>query len=129
MACTKPKNHRLAAELWTLSELAKYTRRHTPSAENLSLSKAEKATIWRKLSANEIRPQKKYYLERRDPDFDLKMQEILMVYQKVNLQNDQPSTDTSPQGGLLYRLMRNLASRQSKILQPTCRQNQCSTQA
>ena len=34
----------------------------------------------------------KDYLERRDPDFDRKMQEILIVYQEVNLQND---TNTS----------------------------------
>lgn len=99
IACTKPKDHGLAAELWTLSELAKYTRNHAPSAGYVSLSKAAKATVWRILSANDIRPHKiKYYLERRDPDFDLKMQEVLMVYQEVNLQNDQQSTDNSPPG-------------------------------
>ena len=92
LACTKPKDHGLAAELWTYSELAKYTRKKAPSAGHPSLSKAVKATIWRILSANEIRPHKiKYYLERRDPDFEQKMQEVLMVYQEVNLQNDQES--------------------------------------
>lgn len=90
LACTKPKDHGLAAELWTFSELAKYTRKNAPPAGYPSLSKAAKATIWRILSANEIRPHKiKYYLERRDPDFEQKMQEVLMVYQEVNLQNDQ----------------------------------------
>ena len=90
LACTKPKDHGLAAELWTFSELAKYTRKNAPPAGHPSLSKAAKATIWRILSANEIRPHKiKYYLERRDPDFEQKMQEVLMVYQEVNLQNDQ----------------------------------------
>lgn len=90
LACTKPKDHGLAAELWTFSELAKYTRKNAPPAGHPSLSKAAKATIWRILSANAIRPHKiKYYLERRDPDFEQKMQEVLMVYQEVNLQNDQ----------------------------------------
>ena len=89
LACTKPKDHGLAAELWTLNELAKYTREHAPAAGYPCLSKAAKATIWRILSANEIRPHKiKYYLERRDPDFEQKMHEVLMVYQDVNLQND-----------------------------------------
>ncbi len=89
LACTKPKDHGLAAELWTLNELAKYTREHAPAAGHPCLSKAAKATIWRILSANEIRPHKiKYYLERRDPDFEQKMHEVLMVYQDVNLQND-----------------------------------------
>ena len=94
LACTKPKDHGLAAELWTYNALAKYTREHAPSAGYSCLSKAVKATIWRILSANEIQPHKiKYYLERRDPDFEQKMQEVLMVYQEVNLQNDTQSVD------------------------------------
>ena len=94
LACTKPKDHGLAAEFWTYSELAKHTRKNAPSAGHPSLSKAAKATIWRILSANEIQPHKiKYYLERRDPDFERKMQEVLMVYQEVNLQNDQAPVD------------------------------------
>jgi transposase len=94
LACTKPKDHGLAAELWTYNELAKYTRKYAPSAGHPSLSKAAKATIWRILSADEIQPHKiKYYLERRDPDFERKMQEVLMVYQEVNLQNDQKPVD------------------------------------
>lgn len=88
-ACTKPKEHGLAAELWTYSALANYTKEHAPDAGHQCLSKAVKATIWRILSANEIRPHKiKYYLERRDPEFERKMQEVLMVYKEVNLQND-----------------------------------------
>ncbi len=97
LACTKPKDHGLAAELWTYRELAKYTRKHAPSAGHASLSKAVKATVWRILSANDIRPHKiKYYLERWDPDFEQKMQEVLMVYQEINLQNDQPTSDSLP---------------------------------
>jgi len=99
LACTKPKEHGLAAELWTYSALAKYTRQHAPDAGHTCLAKAVKATIWRILSANEIRPHKiKYYLERRDPDFEHKMQEVLMVYQEVNLQNDSQTSGDVPPG-------------------------------
>lgn len=92
LACTKPKDHGLAAELWTYSELAKYTRKHAPGAGYDCLSSAAKATIWRILDANPIQPHKiKYYLERRDPDFEQKMQEVLIVYEEVNLQNKQQS--------------------------------------
>lgn len=99
LACTKPKDHGLAAELWTYSELAKYTRKEAPAAGHSSLSKAVKATVWRILSANEIQPHKiKYYLERRDPDFEQKMQEVLMAYQEVNLQNDQKQADNMHPG-------------------------------
>jgi len=94
LACTKPKDHGMAAELWTYSELAKYTRKHAPGKGHKCLSRAAKATIWRILSVNAVRPHKiKYYLERRDPDFEQKMQEVLMVYQEVNIQNDQDITD------------------------------------
>ncbi len=97
LACTKPKDHDLAAELWTYNELAKYTRKNAPAAGHPSLAKAAKATIWRILSANEIRPHKiQYYLERRDPDFEEKMQEVLMVYQEVNLQNDNKPDSNKP---------------------------------
>jgi len=85
LACSKPKDHGLAAELWTLSELARYARLNAPHE---CLARASKATIWRILSAHEIRPHKiKYYLERRDPEFERKMEEVLIVYQEVNLQN------------------------------------------
>lgn len=90
LACTKPKDHGLAAELWTFKELAKHSRAHAPAAGHGCLSQAAKATIWRILTADEIKPHKiEYYLERRDPDFEQKMQEVLMVYREVNLQNDQ----------------------------------------
>lgn len=94
LACTKPKDHDLAAEVWTLNALAKYTRAHAPAAGYKCLEKAAKATIWRILSANEIQPHKiQYYLERRDPEFEQKMQEVLMVYEEVNLQNDNKSSE------------------------------------
>lgn len=90
LACTKPKDHGLAAELWTFKELAKFTRTHAPGAGHGCLSKAAKATVWRILTADAVKPHKiQYYLERRDPDFEQKMREVLMVYREVNLQNDQ----------------------------------------
>jgi len=50
--------HGLAAELWTYSELAKYTRKYATEEGHSCLAKAVKATIWRILSANEIKPHK-----------------------------------------------------------------------
>jgi len=98
LGCTKPKEHGLAAELWTYSEYANYTRKHATNEGHDCLSRAVKATIWRILNANPIQPHKiKYYLERRDPDFEQKMQEVLIVYEEVNLQNKQQSgSETHP---------------------------------
>jgi transposase len=88
MACTKPKDHGLAAELWSLSALARYTRKHAPAEGHESLAMAVKATIWRIFNGAEIKPHKvQYYLERRDAQFKEKMREVLMVYQEVALQN------------------------------------------
>lgn len=88
LACTKPKDHGLAAELWSLSALARYTREHASAHGHGSIARAGKATIWRILNAGEIKPQKvQYYLERRDAQFEEKMREVLMVYQEVSLQN------------------------------------------
>lgn len=88
IACTKPTEYGMAAELWTLSALAEYTRINAPKEGYLCLQKAAKATIWRILNEAEIKPNKiKYYLERRDPEFEEKMKELLLVYKEVDLQN------------------------------------------
>ena len=88
LACRKPCDLGLAAELWTLSELARHTREHAPAAGHGSLMQAGKATIWRILNAQAIKPHRvRYYLERRDPAFEDKMREVLLVYQEVALQN------------------------------------------
>jgi hypothetical protein len=87
-ACTKPKELGYAAELWTRSSLARHVREHAAEAGYPALAKAGKATVHRILVAQPLRPEKvKYYLERRDPNFESKMREVLLVYQEVALQN------------------------------------------
>lgn len=85
VACTKPKDHGLAAELWTRSSLAKHIRRTAQAAEHPSVAQAGKSTVHVILRDAAIRPHKiKYYLERRDPEFDRKMKAVLIVYRQVN---------------------------------------------
>jgi transposase len=92
LACTKPKDHGLAAELWTLSQLAKFIGEEAEKAGFPRMAKANKTTVWRILDEHEIKPHRiRYYLERRDPDFDSKMREVLMVYREVSLQNALPT--------------------------------------
>ena len=87
IACTKPKDHGLAAELWSISALARFVGAQAASAGHPRLARAGKSTVWRILDANEIKPHKiRYYLEKRDPEFDRKMQEVLMVYREVSLE-------------------------------------------
>ena len=93
LACTKPKELGLAAELWTISGLALYVRKHAQAADHPSLSRASKSTVWRILNANEIKPHRiSYYLERRDENFDEKMREVLMVYREITMELETSSS-------------------------------------
>jgi transposase len=97
IACTKPKDHGLAAELWTISALARFVGDSAESAGFARLSNAGKSTVWRILDDNEIKPHKiRYYLEKRDPQFDRKMQEVLMVYRDVSLYREGAVHDARP---------------------------------
>jgi transposase len=88
LACSMPKDLGYAAEVWTRSALARHVRKHARKAGYASLARAAKATVHRILAEPPLHPEKvKYYLERRDSEFETKMREVLMVYQEVALQN------------------------------------------
>ncbi len=89
LACKKPTEYGYAAETWTRSALAKHVRNHALETGHECLKKAAKATIHRILAGHPIRPHKMaYYLERRDPEFEQKMANVLCIYKEVNLQNE-----------------------------------------
>ena len=86
LACRKPKELGLAAELWTVSALAEYVAAHCTAAGLPRLAQAGKATVWRILDAHDLKPHRvRYYLERRDALFESKMAEVLVVYRDVSL--------------------------------------------
>jgi transposase len=97
VACTKPKDHGLAAELWTRSALAKHIRRTARTAGHPSVATAAKSTIHVILRDAPVRPHKiKYYLERRDPDFEQKMKEVLIAYREVQQLIESPTAPGAP---------------------------------
>ncbi|MGA8052361.1 MAG: IS630 family transposase [Burkholderiales bacterium] len=97
IACTQPKDHGLAAELWTISALARFVGERAQAAGFDRLAKAGKSTVWRILDENQIKPHKiRYYLEKRDPQFDRKMQEVLMVYRDVSIYSEGAVHDARP---------------------------------
>src|ERR1022692_4270051 len=90
LACSKPKELGYAAELWTRSLLARHVRREAMQAGHPSLSRAAKATVQRILAEQPLHPERvRYYLEKRDPAFELRMKDVLLVYQEVALQNQE----------------------------------------
>jgi transposase len=97
LACKKPTDFGYAAQMWTRSSLADHVRKYCREAGHDCLVKAAKATIQRILDEHPIRPHKMaYYLERRDPEFDQKMADILCVYKEINLQNEMTAPGSVP---------------------------------
>ena len=86
LACQKPKDLGYSYELWTLQLLAQHVRGHCETAGHPSLRRQNRGSIFRLLSANELKPYRmRYYLERRDPDFETKMAQVLCIYHQVAL--------------------------------------------
>jgi len=86
LACRKAKDLGYPHELWTTRLLARHVREHGPAAGHACLAKLAQGTLCKILGRQEIKPHKvRYYLERRDPEFDAKMAEVLCVYREVEL--------------------------------------------
>ncbi len=87
-ACEKPKELGYAYELWTVSLLQKHVRKHCTEAGHPSLIQLSRSRLHRILTQGEIRPHKiRYYVERRDPEFESKMVAVLHVYKEVEIVN------------------------------------------
>ena len=98
IACTKPKDQGLAAELWTIAGLARFVAARAEGAGFPRLAQAGKSTVWRILDEHQIKPHRiRYYLEKRDPEFDRKMQEVLLVYRDVSLYREGAVHDARPE--------------------------------
>jgi transposase len=86
LACDKAKDHGYPHELWTTRLLARHAREHGPAAGHHCLAHLVQGTVCKILGKEEIKPHKvRYYLERRDADFEQKMAEVLCVYRQVQV--------------------------------------------
>lgn len=84
LACQKAKDVGYPHELWTTRLLARHARVHGPAAGHPCLVRIAQGTVCKILAEQEVKAHKvRYYLERRDPEFDAKMAEVLCVYQEV----------------------------------------------
>ena len=87
-ACSKPKEAGYAAELWTRSLLAQHLRREAAAAGHPCLNRAGKATVQRILAEQSLHPEPvRYYREKRDPAFEARRRDVLLVDPEVALQN------------------------------------------
>jgi len=84
LACAKPLNYGYSYEMWTTALLAEYARKHCEEQGHPCLKNLSRGTVSKILSANTIKPHKiQYYLERKDPLYEEKMNQVLLVYREV----------------------------------------------
>lgn len=89
LACQKPKDLGLAPEFWSESLLARYVREHAVAAGHPSAQRVQQGTISKLLATHALHPYRMtYYLQRRDPEFDPKMVQVLHVYHQVEFAFD-----------------------------------------
>ena len=86
LACRRAKDLGYQHELWTTRLLARHAREHAPAEGHVCVGKLVQGTVCKILDEQEVKPHKvRYYLERRDPDFQEKMAEVLCVYRQVKI--------------------------------------------
>lgn len=92
LACDKAKDHGYPHELWTTRLLARHAREHGPAAGHECLANLVQGTVCKILGKEEIKPHKvRYYLEKRDAEFEPKMAEVLCVYREVKVLKKAPA--------------------------------------
>ncbi len=80
--------------MWTTRLLARHAREHGPAAGHASLANLAQGTLCKILNQHEVKPHKvRYYLERRDADFEAKMAEVLCVYREVAILKEAAASD------------------------------------
>lgn len=86
IACQKPTAFGLSAELWYPTSLTQYVNSVAEQEGYPRLATASVFSIRKILREAQLNPHKiTYYCEKRDPDFDRKMHDILVIYKQVEL--------------------------------------------
>jgi transposase len=86
LACRKPTELGYSYEVWTERLLSEHIRREAVAQSHPSAAQISPGTVSKILTKQGLHPHKvKYYCERRDPEFETKMVQVLHVYQQVEL--------------------------------------------
>lgn len=90
IACQKPTVFGLSAELWYPTSLTKYVNSVAVEEGYPRMAKASVSSIRKILKEALLNPHKiTYYCEKRDPDFDKKMHDVLVIYKQLELRFEQ----------------------------------------
>lgn len=87
LACKMPNKLGHAQELWTVRALRDHIRKECIKEGYPNLASVALSTVNKILNDADIKPHKiRYYLEKRDPEFDRKMNDVLIVYKQIEMQ-------------------------------------------
>ena len=90
VACTQPKEFGYSAETWTTRSLTQHINKTAAEEGFERLATITESGVYRILDKSKIKPFRiQYYCERRDPDFDEKMHNVLLVYKQLEMQFDE----------------------------------------
>ena len=100
VACQRPADLGYSQELWTLKNLHQHIQKHAEEAGYSRLTTITKPMVQKILQRSDIKPFKiKYYCEKRDPEFETKMHDVLVVYKQISLQFDKDGNIIVPDDG------------------------------
>jgi len=89
VACQRPWDLGCPTETWTYTKLAEYINENAETAGHTRLTTITRISIRNILEQAEIKPFRiRYYCEKRDPDFEAKMHDVLVVYKQIEMQFD-----------------------------------------
>jgi len=101
-ACQKPKELGYSYELWTYRLLLAHIHQRCVGAGHAALLKLSRSKLHKILRQGELRPHKiRYYVEKRDPEFEFKMANVLHVYKEVEIVNEYHRGQAGRQRGMV----------------------------
>jgi transposase len=89
IACQRPFDLGYSIEVWTYTRLVDHINANAEAAGYTRLSTISRSSVQRILDSVEIKPHKiRYYCDKRDPEFEQKMHNVLVVYKQIEMQFD-----------------------------------------
>jgi transposase len=89
IACQKPTSFGLSAELWYPGLLTRYINSVAAEEGYPRMATVSESSIRKILREAQLNPHKvTYYCEKRDPNFDKKMHDVLVIYKQIEMRFD-----------------------------------------
>lgn len=86
LACTRPKDVGRAAEFWYPAAFTAYVREVAERQGHPRMAKVSETTLRKIMEEAKVRPfAVTYYCERRDPEFEAKKHDVLVVYRQLQM--------------------------------------------